>query len=67
MGTGITIPHLQHGTDIAHYTDVIMTTMASKITSLTVVYSIVYQVGGRSWIYVQHVNLRAVRRFTCCP
>ena len=23
--------------------------------------------GGRSWIHVQHVNLRAVRRFTCCP
>ena len=22
------------------------------------------QVGGRSWIYVQHVNLRAARRFT---
>ena len=26
-----------------------------------------YQVEGRSWIYVQHVNLRAARRFTCCP
>ena len=25
------------------------------------------QVGGRSWIYVPHVNLRAARRFTCCP
>ena len=25
------------------------------------------QVGGRSWIYVQHVNLRTARRFTCCP
>ena len=22
---------------------------------------------GRSWIYVPHVNLRAARRFTCCP
>ena len=25
------------------------------------------QVGGRSWIYLQHINLRAVHRFTCCP
>ena len=25
------------------------------------------QVGRRSWIYVQHVNLRTARRFTCCP
>ena len=25
------------------------------------------QVDGRFWIYVQHVNLRAARRFTCCP
>ena len=25
------------------------------------------QAEGRSWIYVQHVNLRAARRFTCCP
>ena len=30
------------GTVACHYTDVIMTTMASQITSLTVVYSIVY-------------------------
>ena len=22
---------------------------------------------GRLWIYVQHVNRRAARRFTCCP
>ena len=25
------------------------------------------QVGRRSWIYVQHVNIRAARRFTYCP
>ena len=30
-----------------HYTDVIMTTMASQITSLTVVYSTVYSDGGQ--------------------
>ena len=39
--------HIYLDTDMAydvskHYTDVIMTTMASRITSLTVVYSIVY-------------------------
>ena len=33
---------LFHVTSIAHYDDVIMTILASQITSLTVVYSIVY-------------------------
>ena len=26
-----------------------------------------HQVEGWLWIYVHHVNLRAARRFTCCP
>ena len=34
-------------TRITHYTDVIMTTMASQITSLTVVYSTVYSVADQ--------------------
>ena len=29
--------------------------------------NICLQVEGRFWIYIQHVNLRDARRFTCCP
>ena len=43
--THVTIKHedrVHHFWDILHYGDVIMTTIASQITSLSVVYSIVY-------------------------
>ena len=43
-----------------HYIDVIMTTMASQITSLTVVYSIVYW-GADQWKHQSSASLAFVR------
>ena len=47
------------GRPYAHYIDVIMTTMASQITSLTVVYSIVYQAQIKE-------NIKAPRHWPLC-
>ena len=37
-----TLPHVRQGSPDIHYNDVIMSMMASQITSLTIVYSTVY-------------------------
>ena len=47
------------GNDMLHYIDVIMTTVASRITSLAVVYSIIYQTQMKK-------NIKALRHWSLC-